>query len=261
MKRPFHAGEVVRTMTDYVVRITRLSYTYPDGTKALEGIDLDVPVGERIAIVGPSGAGKSTLLLHLNGILTGTGSVKIMGSNLEQSNLQEIRKQVGLLFQDPNDQLFCPTVFEDVAFGPLNLSVPAVEIPRRVEKALNDAGLDQSIRSRSSHHLSLGERRRVSLAAVLAMEPAILGMDEPTSNLDPRNRRHLIEVVSGLKATLIIATHDLELVLDVCSRTVLMDQGKIWADGRARDMLANAELMEKHGLEVPLSLRSGVRSN
>ena len=260
MKRPFHAGEVVRTMTDYVVRITRLSYTYPDGTKALEGIDLDVPVGERIAIVGPSGAGKSTLLLHLNGILTGTGSVKIMGSNLEQSNLQEIRKQVGLLFQDPNDQLFCPTVFEDVAFGPLNLSVPAAEIPRRVEKALNDAGLDQSIRSRSSHHLSLGERRRVSLAAVLAMEPAILGMDEPTSNLDPRNRRHLIEVVSGLKATLIIATHDLELVLDVCSRTVLMDQGKIWSDGDTRDMLANAGLMEKHGLEVPLSLKSGTRS-
>jgi len=247
-------------MTDYAVRITRLSYTYPDGTKALEGIDLDVLVGERIAIVGPSGAGKSTLLLHLNGILTGTGSVKIMGSNLEESNLKEIRKEVGLLFQDPNDQLFCPTVFEDVAFGPLNLSVPAAEIPRRVDKALNDAGLDHSIGSRSSHHLSLGERRRVSLATVLVMEPAILGMDEPTSNLDPRNRRHLIEVVSGLKATLIIATHDLELVLDVCSRTVLMDQGKIWADGETHDMLANAGLMGKHGLEVPLSLRSGVRS-
>jgi cobalt/nickel transport system ATP-binding protein len=242
-------------MTDYAVRITRLTYAYPDGTKALEGIDLDVACGERLAIVGPSGAGKSTLLLHLNGVLTGTGSVRIMGANLTQSNLREIRRQVGLLFQDPNDQLFCPTVFEDVAFGPLNLNVPAADVPRRVEKALRDAGLDQSVRTRSSHHLSLGERRRVSLATVLAMEPAILGMDEPTSNLDPRNRRHLIEVVKGLEATLIIATHDLELVLDVCSRTVLMDQGKIWADGETRTMLSNASLMEAHGLEVPLSLR------
>jgi cobalt/nickel transport system ATP-binding protein len=246
-------------MTDYAVRITRLSYTYPDGTKALEGIDLDVPCGERVAIVGPSGAGKSTLLLHLNGVLTGNGTVRIMGLNLEQSNLRQIRRQVGLLFQDPNDQLFCPTVFEDIAFGPLNLSVPENVIPRRVEKALSDSGLDYSFRSRSSHHLSLGERRRVSLAAVLAMEPAILGMDEPTSNLDPRNRRHLIEVISGLQATLIIATHDLELVLDVCSRTVLMDHGKIWAEGETRSMLADARLMQDHGLEVPLSLKSGAR--
>jgi cobalt/nickel transport system ATP-binding protein len=246
-------------MTDYAVRITWLNYTYPDGTRALESIDLDIAQGERVAIVGPSGAGKSTLLLHLNGVLEGTGTVRIMGSSLDSSNLKQIRRQVGLLFQDPNDQLFCPTVFEDVAFGPLNLSVPADEIPRRVEKALDDAGLDYSMRSRSSHHLSLGERRRVSLAAVLAMEPVILGMDEPTSNLDPRNRRHLIDVISGLSATLIIATHDLELVLDVCTRTVLMDHGKIWADGETRSMLANAQLMETHGLEVPLSLKSGSR--
>jgi cobalt/nickel transport system ATP-binding protein len=243
-------------MSEYAVRLIRLNYTYPDGTKALEGIDLDVAYGERIAIVGPSGAGKSTLLLHLNGVLEGAGSVRIMGKNLEDSNLREVRKQVGLLFQDPNDQLFCPTVFEDIAFGPMNLGVPSGDIPRRVEKALNDAGLDLSFRSRSSHHLSLGERKRVSLATVLAMEPAILGMDEPTSNLDPRNRRHLIEVISGLKATLIIATHDLELVLEVCSRTILMDRGKIWADGETRSMLGNAELMEAHGLEVPLSLKS-----
>ena len=247
-------------MTDYAVRITRLNYTYPDGTKALEGIDFDIRCGERVAVVGPSGAGKSTLLLHLNGILPGNGAVRIMGQSLEPSNLRQIRKQVGLLFQDPNDQLFCPTVFEDIAFGPLNLGVSADEIPRRVERALRDAGLDYSFRSRSSHHLSLGERRRVSLATVLAMEPAILGMDEPTSNLDPRNRRHLIEVVSGLKATLIIATHDLELVLDVCPRTVLMDHGKIWADGETRSMLADDRLMQMHGLEVPLSLKSGIRT-
>ena len=243
-------------MTDYAVRITRLNYTYPDGTKALEEIDFDVPCGERVAIVGPSGAGKSTLLLHLNGVLRGSGTVRIMGQRLESSNLPQIRKQVGLLFQDPNDQLFCPTVFEDIAFGPLNLAISADEIQRRVEKAMRDAYLEQSMRSRSSHHLSLGERRRVSLATVLAMEPAILGMDEPTSNLDPRNRRHLIQLILGLEATLIIATHDLELVLSVCSRTVLMDYGKIWADGETRHLLADAELMEKHGLEVPLSLKA-----
>jgi cobalt/nickel transport system ATP-binding protein len=242
-------------MTDYAVRLTRLSYNYPDGTKALEAIDLDISRGERIAIVGPSGAGKSTLLLHLNGVLTGSGTVRIMDQNLEPSCLAQIRKQVGLLFQDPNDQLFCPTVYEDIAFGPLNLSVPAEEISRRVDQAMKDAGLDYILRSRSSHHLSQGERRRVSLAAVLAMEPSILCMDEPTSNLDPRNRRHLIEVISSLNATLIVATHDLELVLDVCSRTVLMDRGKIWADGETRALLGDAQLMEMHGLEVPLSLK------
>lgn len=247
-------------MTDFAVRITRLNFTYPDGTKALEGIDLDIRCGERVAIVGPSGAGKSTLLLHLNGVLTGNGTVRVMDLNMQQPNLLQIRKHVGLLFQDPNDQLFCPTVFEDVAFGPLNLAVPAEEIPRRVEKALVDSGINYSLRSRSSHHLSLGERKRVSLATVLAMHPAILGMDEPTSNLDPQNRRHLIEVISGLEATLIIATHDLELVLDVCPRTILMDHGKIWADSETHSMLADASLMEMHGLEVPLSLQSGIRS-
>jgi cobalt/nickel transport system ATP-binding protein len=220
----------------------------------LENIDLDVRVGERMAIVGPSGAGKSTLLLHLNGVLTGAGTVRILGRALEPKNLQEIRTQVGVVFQDPNDQLFCPTAYEDVAFGPLNLSVPQGEIPHRVEKALTDAGLDQSIRNRSSHHLSLGERKRLALAAVLSMEPAILALDEPTSNLDPRNRRHLIELIAGLPATLIAATHDLEFVLALCSRTVLMDKGRIWADGETRALMQDAGLMEAHGLEVPLSL-------
>jgi cobalt/nickel transport system ATP-binding protein len=247
-------------MTEYAIRITRLNYSYPDGTKALDNIDLDVRRGERIAIVGPSGAGKSTLLLHLNGVLTGSESIEVMGLKMEQANLKHIRKHVGLLFQDPNDQLFCPTVYEDVAFGPLNLSVPASEIPKRVEKALQDAGLEQSMGSRSSHHLSMGERRRVSLASVLAMQPAILGMDEPTSNLDPRNRRHLLEVVSGLESTLIVATHDLEFCLDLCSRTVVMDRGKIWADGETRSIMKDSQLMETHGLESPLSLKLGARN-
>jgi cobalt/nickel transport system ATP-binding protein len=242
-------------MKNYAVRITRLNYRYPDDTRALDGVDLDVHVGERMAIVGPSGAGKSTLLLHLNGVLTGSGTVRIMGQALSKENLREIRRHVGLVFQDPNDQLFCPTVREDIAFGPLNLSVPAHEIESRVEIALRDVGLDQSMRYRSSHHLSLGERKRVALAAVLAMHPAILALDEPTTNLDPRNRRHLIELIAGMEATLIVATHDLELVLDLCSRTVLMDRGKIWADNETRILLGNADLMNEHGLEVPLSLR------
>ncbi|HYK89983.1 MAG TPA: ABC transporter ATP-binding protein [Acidobacteriota bacterium] len=244
-------------MDEYAVRITRLNYSYPDGTKALDSVDLDVREGERMALVGPSGAGKSTLLLHLNGVLAGNGTVRIRGQALDSKNLREIRKLVGVLFQDPNDQLFCPTVHEDVAFGPLNLAVPQEDIPHRVENALRDVGLDQSIRNRSSHHLSLGERKRVALATILSMEPSILALDEPTSNLDPRNRRHLIELIAKLPATLIIATHDLEFVLALCSRTVLMDRGKIWADGDTRNLLKDSALMETHGLEVPLSLRTG----
>ena len=243
-------------MTEYAVRITRLSYSYPDGTKALDGIDLDVHTGERVALAGPSGAGKSTLLLHLNGVLSGTGTVRILGQSLDGGDIREIRRQVGMVFQDPNDQLFCPTVFEDVAFGPLNLDVPSEEIPGRVEKVLRDVGLEQSVHLRSSHHLSLGERKRAALAAVLVMEPAILALDEPTSNLDPRNRRHLIELVGGLPATLLLATHDLEMALALCPRLVVMDRGRIWADGETRSLLSDQHLMEEHGLEVPLSLRA-----
>jgi len=242
-------------MTDFAVRITRLNYAYPDGTRALEGVDLDIRIGERVGLVGPSGAGKSTLLLHLNGVLPGTGTVRVMGRLVDGGNLREIRRLVGVVFQDPNDQLFCPTVFEDVAFGPLNLGVPDSEIDARVDRSLRAAGLDHSMRSRTSHHLSLGERKRVALATVLAMEPAILALDEPTSNLDPRNRRHFIEVVETFSSTLLLATHDLEMVLTLCPRTVVMDRGKIWADGETREVLSDADLMDSHGLEVPLSLR------
>lgn len=242
-------------MSEYAVRITRLYYTYPDGTKAVEDVDLDVRVGERVALVGPSGAGKSTLLLHLNGVLKGKGTVRILGQNLENGDLREIRRHVGMVFQDPDDQLFCPTVFEDIAFGPLNLGVPAAEIPRRVERALASVGLDQSIRNRSSHHLSHGERKRVALATVLVMEPAILALDEPSSNLDPRNRRHLIELVAALPATMLLATHDLEMVVTLCARTILMDRGKVWADDETGIVLGDSRLMDEHGLEVPFSLR------
>ncbi len=242
-------------MTEYAVRLTRVSYTYHDGTRALEAIDLDIQEGERVALVGPSGAGKSTLLLHLNGILQGSGTVRILGQSVANGDLKLIRKQVGLVFQDPNDQLFCPTVFEDIAFGPLNLGVPAQEVPKRVERALQDVMLDYSYAHRSAHHLSHGERKRVALATVLAMGPAILALDEPTSNLDPGNRRHLIQLISSQPATLLLGTHDLEMVLALCHRTIVMDRGRIQADADTRRILSDAELMEKHGLEVPLSLR------
>jgi cobalt/nickel transport system ATP-binding protein len=242
---------------EYAVRITRLNYSYPDGTRALENIDLDLRPGERVALVGPSGAGKSTLLLHLNGVLTGTGLVRIHGHSLDGGDMKEIRRKVGLVFQDPNDQLFCPTVLEDIAFGPLNLAVPAGEIPQRVDQVLRNVGLDHSMRHRSSHHLSLGERKRAAFASVLVMEPAILALDEPSSNLDPRNRRHLIDLISSLTSTILLATHDLEMVLAICDRTVVMDRGRIWADGTTRELLSNEQLMHEHGLEVPLSLRLG----
>jgi cobalt/nickel transport system ATP-binding protein len=242
-------------MTDFAVRVTRLNYSYPDGCKALEGIDLDVRAGERVALVGPSGAGKSTLLLHLNGILTGSGTVRVLGRALDGRDLGEVRRNVGLVFQNPDDQLFCPTVLDDVAFGPLNLGVPDGEITARVERSLHDVGLDASVKGRPSHHLSQGERKRVALASVLVMDPAILALDEPTSNLDPRNRRHVIELIQGLGATLLVATHDLEMVLALCPRTVVMDRGKVWADGESGHILSDSSLMEEHGLEVPLSLR------
>ncbi len=242
-------------MTDYAVRLTRLSYSYPDGTRALEAVDLDIRQGEKVALVGRSGAGKSTLMLHLNGILRGTGTIRIQGNSVADGDLRFIRKQVGLVFQDPNDQLFCPTVFEDIAFGPLNLGVPAQEVPKRVEQALRDVMLDYSYAGRSAHHLSHGERKRVALATVLAMDPTILALDEPTSNLDPVTRRHLIELIATLPATLLLGTHDLEMVLALCPRTIVMDRGKIQADGETRSLLGDAGLMIKHGLEVPLSLQ------
>jgi cobalt/nickel transport system ATP-binding protein len=242
-------------MSEVAVQIARLGYTYPDGSAALDGVDLEVRRGERVGLVGPSGAGKSTLLLHLNGVLTGSGSVRILDRAVSGGELREIRRRVGLVFQNPDDQLFCPTVFDDVAFGPLNLGVPPAEVPARVERTLASVGLDGSFRGRSSHHLSQGERKRVALAAVLVMAPEVLALDEPTSNLDPRNRRQLLELIQGLEATLLVATHDLEMVLALCERTVVLDRGRIWADGPTRKILGDAALLDAHGLEVPLTLR------
>jgi cobalt/nickel transport system ATP-binding protein len=241
-------------MAKKVVEIKNLNYSYPDGTKALSGISLDVFEGESVGIIGPNGAGKSTLLLHLNGILKGNGHIRILGLELNGKNLTHIRSKVGLVFQDPDNQLFMPTVFDDVAFGPINMSLPRHQVELCVKEALKEVDMLGAI-GRSSHHLSFGEKKRVSVATVLAMKPEVLILDEPSSNLDPRARRHLIKILKGIKTTRIISGHDLELILDICDRAIVLDKGKMVGDGYIKEVLSDKSLMESHGLEVPLSLR------
>ena len=233
------------------IRVRNLEYKYPDGTSALQGISFSVNPGEKIAIIGPNGAGKSTLLGHLNGILAATGTVEIFGVPVLPENFPEIRRRVGLVFQDPDDQLFCSTIFDDVAFGPLNLRLPRDEVKRRVREALQEVGLD-GFESRSAFHLSGGEKKRVSLATVLSMDVEILVLDEPSANLDPRGRRSLIEWLRECKRTLLIATHDLDFAYDIAERALILHQGRLAADGPAQPLLADAALLEKAGLELPL---------
>lgn len=241
-------------MTDKAIEINGLSYSYPDGTAALDNIGLEISKGESLGIVGPNGAGKSTLLLHLNGILRPNGSVKVLGMDVNDDNLPLIRGKVGLIFQDPDSQLFMPTVGEDVSFGPVNMMLARDEVERRVKGALEEVDMT-GFAGRPSHHLSFGEKRRVSIATVLSMKPEILALDEPSSNLDPKHRRDLINFLKGLNLTRIIATHDLELVLEVCSRAVLLNSGRIVASGESADILNNKVLLEKNNLEIPCSLR------
>jgi cobalt/nickel transport system ATP-binding protein len=232
---------------DKVIEINNLSYTYPDGHRGLSGVDLVVWPGENVAVIGPNGAGKSTLLLHLNGILRGNSTVKICGLAVEEKNLKEIRRKVGLIFQDPEDQLFSLNVFDDVAFGPINMGLTESEVKQHVAQALqwvNMADYEQ----RSPHHLSVGEKKRIAIATVLSLDPEILVIDEPTSNLDPRSKWSLVELLNRLPITKIIATHDLELVRALCHRTVVMDEGKIAADGKTENILADIPLLRAHGL-------------
>ena len=236
------------------VHITDLRYSYDDGRRALAGVSLTIQPGEAVALVGPNGAGKSTLVLHLNGILMGQGSVCVAGVELSSRTVHEVRRKVGVVFQDPDDQLFMPTVFDDVAFGPLNMGLSEAEVRLRVTEALSQTGL-AGFEERAPHHLSGGEKRAVSLATVLAMQPEILVLDEPTSGLDPRGRRRVIELLKPLSQTRLVVSHDLELVLELCARAVMMDAGVIVADGPTREVLADAALLARHGLEVPLSLK------
>ncbi|REF37662.1 energy-coupling factor ABC transporter ATP-binding protein [Thermasporomyces composti] len=238
-------------MSDPVVQVTGLAYAYPDGHQALYGVDLTVGRGERVALLGPNGAGKTTLVLHLNGILTpGRGSVRIDGLEVRDENLREVRRRVGVVFQDPDDQLFMPTVWDDVAFGPANLGLRGAELDVRVREALRLVGMEEHA-ERPPHHLSFGQRRRVAVATVLAMEPSILVLDEPSSNLDPASRRELAEILRRLDVTVLLVTHDLPYALELCERAVVLDEGRVVADGPTAAILADADLMAAHRLELP----------
>jgi cobalt/nickel transport system ATP-binding protein len=230
------------------IEICNLSFAYPDGHQGLRDVSLNVQSGEKVALVGPNGAGKSTLLLHLNGILRGEGIVRVMGQEVIKPHLARIRAQVGLVFQDPDDQLFSPTVFEDVAFGPLYAGLPEVEIRNRVGWALAQVGLGEYA-ERVSHHLSLGEKKRAAIASVLSMQPDVLALDEPTSGLDPRTRRRLIGLLQELPQTMLVATHDMRMVAEVFPRVIILDGGQVVADGQTDELLTDKELLDTHGLE------------
>lgn len=240
------------------IQVLNLRYHYHDGTEALRGVSFSVAAGECVGLLGPNGSGKSTLLLHLNGILPEklgwNGAVRILGDPVTPDNVDAVRRQVGLVFQDPDDQLFCPTVEEDVAFGPQQLGLTEAALQARVARALEQAGL-AGFGRRATHHLSHGEKRRACLAGVLACEPAVLVLDEPTSDLDPRGRREFKALLREIAATKLIATHDLELVVELCSRAIVLDCGTVVADGPAARLLNDEELMLAHGLERPHILR------
>lgn len=240
-------------MAEKIIEIIDLNYSYPDGVAALRGVSLEIHEGESIGIIGPNGAGKSTLLLHLNGILRGEGTLKVFGLEMEDKNLREIRRRVGLVFQDPENQLFMPTVFDDVAFGPINMEMPKEKVKTQVAKALEEVDMSDSDK-RAAHHMSFGEKKRISIATILSMEPRILVFDEPTSNLDPKHRRALMRLLKRLRHTKVIATHDLDMVLEICSRVILLDKGEIVAAGNTEDVLKDRILLEAHSLELPPSL-------
>ncbi|WP_405728814.1 energy-coupling factor ABC transporter ATP-binding protein [Streptomyces sp. NBC_01537] len=228
-----------------------LAYAYPDGHQALFGVDLTVARGERVALLGPNGAGKTTLVLHLNGILTGgLGSVTVGGLPVEKRNLAEIRRRVGIVFQDPDDQLFMPTVREDVAFGPAAAGLRGPELESRVHEALDQVGM-AGFAGRPPHHLSFGQRRRVAVATVLAMRPEILVLDEPSSNLDPASRRELADILRSLDITVLMVTHDLPYALELCPRSLILSDGVLAADGPTRELLADDVLLRAHRLELP----------
>jgi len=241
-------------VTEPTISVEGLGFAYPDGTVALSDVDLHVHPGERVALLGPNGAGKTSLVLHLNGILLPQkGSVQVSGLELTGETSAEVRRRVGLVFQDPDDQLFMPTVRRDVAFGPLNLGLDHDEVRRRVDAAL--AAVDiEDLADRPPNHLSLGQRRRAAIAGVLAMEPEIMVLDEPTSNLDPATRRELAAVLLSLDITLLVVTHDLPFALEVCERSVVIDHGAIVADGPTPVLLANTGLIKAHRLELPYGM-------
>lgn len=237
-----------------LIEANNIHFTYPDGHEVLKGLSFKINKGEKVALIGPNGAGKSTLMSHLNGVqLANSGHIIIDGLEVNKNSLKEIRRKVGIVFQDPDDQLFCPTVYDDVAFGPLNLGLPEDEIDARVREALSVVGLE-GFEERSSFHLSFGERKRLALATVLSYQPEILVFDEPSTNMDPMNRRNLINWLKASDKTLLLCTHDLDIVLEVCNRCLLLVDGRIAVEGPAAKILYDRTLLENNNLEMPLAL-------
>ena len=232
------------------VDVRGLVYRYPNGHAALAGVDLHVGHGERVALLGPNGAGKTTLVLHLNGLLRGEGALEVAGLPVNDKNVHELRARVGLVFQDPDDQLFMPTVREDVAFGPLNMRLAPNEVERRVDEALAAVRMSWA-GDRAPHQLSMGERRRVAIATVLSMQPQLLVLDEPSANLDPRARRELLDVLERIERTMLVVTHDLPFAAELCERAVILSSGRVVADGGCDDVLADTALLAAHDLELP----------
>lgn len=233
-----------------LVEVNELFFNYHDGLPALRGVSFTIRRGEKVALVGPNGAGKSTLMLHLNGLLGAEDTpVVVGGMDLSKKNLPFIRAKVGLVFQNPDDQLFSPTVFDDVAFGPLHMGFPEEEVRQRADKALAQVGMSD-LSERLSHHLSVGQKKRAAIATVLSMDPEILVLDEPTAGLDPRGRRDLINLLRDLPLTMLVSTHDMRLVHELFPRLIILDEGLIVADGATADLLADSALLEKHGLEA-----------
>jgi cobalt/nickel transport system ATP-binding protein len=230
------------------VEIAGLSFSYPDGHAALRDISLSIAPGEKVALVGPNGAGKSTLLLHLNGILVGSGSITVSGMRVERPNLGRIRAAVGMVFQNPDDQLFSPTVFDDVAFGPIYQGLSSDLVRARVTEALQAMHMG-AYAQRVSHHLSMGEKKAIAIATVLSMQPEVLVLDEPSAGLDPRARRSLIRRLRDLDLTMLIASHDLAMVREAFPRMIIIDDGRVVADGPSASLLADDALLEAHGLE------------
>ena len=227
-----------------------LRFRYPNGVTGLDGVDLSIRHGERVAVLGPNGAGKTTLMLHLNGLLAGEGSLSVAGVDVRRGDTRALRARVGLVFQDPDDQLFMPTVGEDVAFGPLNLGLTPEDTTARVDAALATVRMAH-VADRAPHQLSLGQRRRVAIATVLAMDPRLLVLDEPSASLDPRSRRELLELLSRLDHTMLLVTHDLPFAAQLCERAVVLSAGRIVADGPCLDILRDEALLAAHDLELP----------